>query len=376
MGRKRRAALVLAGGAVATVAAGCHLGMPRRTVDVAATAVATGDLNGDGVPDLATVGGGTVAVHLSDGAGSVETTTYVNEDPTGSTYYSGVEILDGDADGDLDVAVVQYYERVGGADLRLWPNEGTGALGDGVAWGGGAFVRGMAVGDVDGDGADDLAVTDEYATRVSSGNGGGPATVVELPDSGGWAVEMADLNGDGLEDVMAGRSPVLPGGPPGPSVTVFLATAGGFSPPVLYPTGSSLPLPDSLRAGDMDGDGRLDLVVGSTDADSRPGEVSVLLGAGGGAFGPALVADAFPSNDATDLEVADLDTDGWLDVVVSGTHVLFGDGAGGFADDHSILAGGDGAVADLDGDGVMDVAAARPVLYLFLNRLDGARDHD
>lgn len=150
-----------------------------------------------------------------------------------------------------------------------------------------------------------------------------------------------------------------------------------------------MPFVDSLRVADVDGDGVVDVLVGSTTASTPPSEaiVTVLPGLGDGTFGPALVDDEIPISTATDIEVTDIDADGALDAVVSGSRVLFGDGAGGFADDHvlALSPGGDGypvvrgpdAVAvDLDGDEVTDLATAGARVDLFLNRLDGARDHD
>lgn len=390
MGKRAMRPLVVAAGAV-VVAAGCNLGVARQPIDVPAVAVAGGDLNGDGNVDLATAGAGTVAVHLSDGAGAVTTTTYINDDPTGSSSYSGVEVLDGDGDGDLDLAVVRHYERIGGADVRLWPNDGSASFGDPRSLGGGGFVRGMAVGDVDGDGDDDLAFVDDVATWVASGNGSAPSTTVALSDSGGRGVGLADLDGDGLDDVVVGRSPLLPGGPSEPEVSVYFATGGGgFTAPVRYPTGSSLPLPEAVRVADVDADGALDLLVASiSNAGSladREARLSVLPGVGDGTFGAAEVVDR-KFLDGSNVEVADVDADGALDVVLGGIEVLFGDGTGAFPDGHGLALspGGDGyptggepdAVAvDLDEDGVTDLAVANSRLDLFLNRLNGARDHD
>ena len=76
--------------------------------------------------------------------------------------------------------------------------------------------------------------------------------------------------------------------------------------------------------------------------------MSVLLGAGDGTFAPAP-AGPYPAANPDDVELADIDSDGSLDAIVHGTLVAFGDGAGGFAAHRAVLAGGDGAVADLDG---------------------------
>lgn len=376
MGHGRLAALALAGGAFTTLAAGCHLGTPRRVVDVAATAVATGDLNGDGVTDLATVGNDTVAVHLSDGVGAVATTTYERVDEFGHVAYTGVEVLDGDDDGDLDLAVFDYFERAGLGGARLWVNDGTSDLVAGPFVGPGGFGRDLAAGDVDGDGADDLVVADENATRVSIGNGTAPSTDVELPDGGGWAADVADVDGDGLDDVLVGRSPFLPGGPAAAGVAVYLATGSGtFAAPTFVPTDASTPFVQAVRVGDVDRDGAIDIVVGSTALGGGGGVVSVLLGAGDGTFARAP-AGPYPAANPDDVELADIDTDGSIDAVIHGTLVAFGDGTGGFEAEHALLAGGDGAVLDLDVDGTDDLASAAPQLYLFLNRLDGARDHD
>jgi hypothetical protein len=320
------------------------------------------------------VGNDTVAVHLSNGEGEVQTTTYERFDPPGQDHrYSDVAVVDGDDDGDIDLAVADFDWQLWTADIALWLNDGTGVLGDRVPFGGGPhYVREMAVGDVDGDGADDLVAADEWATRVTIG-GPSPA-IVELPTSGAYTVELVDVDADGLDEMVIGRprAPTQPA-PTYYGVAVYRSTGVGFAAPVEY----ELPVlhggaPTSVRAGDVNGDGAQDLVVGL----SGSGMLAVVPGLGDGTFGPEELADEWTLPSVADVELADFDTDGFLDAIVRGRLVMFGDGTGGFAAVHSVLADGDSAVLDLDGDGVMDVATASPVLYLYLNRLDGARDHD
>ena len=56
------------------------------------------------------------------------TTTYHRDDEFGEVAYIGVEVFDGDDDGDLDLAVFDYYESAGLGGARLWVNDGTGAV--------------------------------------------------------------------------------------------------------------------------------------------------------------------------------------------------------------------------------------------------------
>jgi len=380
----RRSLALVALAAVAV--AGCNLGAPRQTVAVDAAGLAAGDLNGDGVVDLATAGRGTVAVHLSDGAGGVETTTYVNDDPTGSAYYSGVEVVDGDSDGDLDVVVVQYYERIGGSDIRMWPNDGTGALGAGVPFGGGAFVLDMATGDIDGDGADDLAFVEDFATRITSGNGMAAATTIELPEGGGSGVEMADVDSDGFDDVLvAGWTHSDPGDPA--SVRLYRATPTGFDPPVDVPVGGLQVVSRAVWGSDLDGDGHIDIVTinGPTNpVPAHQGEVAVVFGDGEGTFSSPVVTPGIPRVDGhLELDTGDIDDDGFADVVLAhpgGVRVMFGDSTGALADPHVLNPSDGGAagveVLDVDGDGVDDVVTTGTRLDIFPNRLDGARTHD
>ena len=101
-------------------------------------------------------------------------------------------------------------------------------------------------------------------------------------------------------------------------VEVWLGNGdGSFQSPVKYLSGGFGT--SSIKVGDLNGDGKLDLVrllTASASTATPEGNVAVLLGKGDGTFQQATPYDS-GAQDATSVSLADLDNDGHLDVVVS-----------------------------------------------------------
>jgi hypothetical protein len=324
----------------------------------APSAVAIGDLSGDGVADLATAdGGSTVSVHVGlPGGGFLGAQSH----PTAFDA-RGVVIgdLDGDTEPDLAVATTN------GVSVLL--NTGDGVMGAATTYLPTGSYFSMALADLDGDDALDLVLADYYSSRVSVllGTGAGtfgPVTHATVP-SGAFAVAVGDLDADGVPD-LATVSYGVPG-----KVSVLLGTgSGGFGAAQAYSVGS---LPYSVAIGDLDDDGIPDLAVTNAGSSSQNGSVSVLLGDGDGTFGPTTAIAVGPQ--PSSVAIADLNGDTFLDLAVANRNgSLIGIGTGSLS---VVLSNGDGtfdpsastavgayangvAVGDLDGDARPDVAVA------------------
>lgn len=164
---------------------------------------------------------------------------------------------------------------------------------------------------------------------------------------------------------------------PARSACSSLATLS-FADPVSYGAGTKT---YALFAGDLDGDGRIDLAAANEEGNS----VSVFLGLGDGTFRHVgdFASGAYPTGGA----IADLDGDGVPDILTANYHgnsvsVLLGAGDGTFraAVDYPTAPGAQTqnlAVADLNGDGHPDVVAANLAtssVSIFLGRGDGTLD--
>ncbi len=164
--------------------------------------LALGDLNGDGRPDVAVVAwNGDLAVLLNRGDGSFAAAVdYVVENQVGS-----VAIGDLDGDGKADIAVASS-----GGDASVLMNKGDGTFLPAVRYPVGGRPLGVAIGDLDGDGEADLAVANPapvngmlgwVSVLLGDGHGGfAPA----MNYYAGWfptSVAIGDLNGDGLADL-------------------------------------------------------------------------------------------------------------------------------------------------------------------------------
>jgi hypothetical protein len=336
--------------------------------------VALGDLNNDGRPDLVCASDNPVLTLLGNGDATFTPTSGA---APWAPNANGVVLADFTGDGKLDVARTEYY--AGGVTLMK-------GRGDGTLVGTApntplieAYSRDVVIGDFTSDGKADLAVPDGHLTGVlavlpGEGHGSFAAPVgsvgVELYPS---FIAAGDLNGDGRLDLVGGSQG-------GTKVSVALGNGNGtFSPKVDYPV--SYPL--SAVIGDLNADGRPDLVVAEA---GTPG-LRVFLGTGGGAFaaGVSYPSPEFPYA----VAIGDVNGDGHPDLVSAGSagyvgwvRVQAGVGNGTFAvsvDYPARDVASSVALGDIDGDGDLDIAVAANVqvggadnrVSLFLNNGSG-----
>jgi hypothetical protein len=249
------------------------------------------------------------------------------------------------------------------------------------------YVPNVAVGDMNGDGIPDLVTAgtsnNNSGVSVLLGTGSGTFPTVTYfagtPSYTGLkAVALGDFNGDGHLDVAVGVDTQ-----PTSTIYIYLGDgAGHLSGPTEFAGGGVWGATHfgNLAVADLNGDGKLDLVV-TEDNDST---VSVLLGNGDGTFQPAVTYSTGSGTGANWVAVADLNQDGKPDLVVAldgggdTLGVLLGNGDGTFQaaiDTGGPFQGNGVAVADVNGDGIPDVVAINNMsldgVTVYLGKGDG-----
>jgi hypothetical protein len=299
----------------------------------AATVANLGDINADGTSDLGVLGqvsSGAVVHVYAGGAWGISTAPLQTiTAPTGGGQFGHVLAGAGDVNGDgwADVLITDpvagaAYVYTGFiAGLGPTPTSTlsapTGAAGFGAAAG--------AVGDVNGDGFDDVVVATAQNAYLylgsASGQVAGPSAAIACASAcnvGGFG----DFNGDGLSDfVLAGQ--------------VFFGQASSAG---VAPAAAAAPASGAYGIADFDGDGFADLLVGLSDGSA----VALFAGGASGIAAVPSVTLTSPTGPGVRFgfgEIGDINGDGWLDVALStgdlsndtGRVFVYPGGSGGLA---------------------------------------------
>jgi hypothetical protein len=266
--------------------------------------VATGDFNGDGYLDVVTAnqddcssGTGSVSILLGNGDGTLQSQVQFG---VGNCPQMAI-VADFNGDGKLDLAVV----NLGDSTVSILLGSGDGTFQPRMNYPTDANPNSLTTGDFNHDGKLDLAVGTPEGVSILLGKGDGtfrPQT--SFPSAARFSITTADLNGDGKLDLFGANDDGTGGG-----AVVMLGNGDGtFGAGTLYFTGRN---PVYVTMGDFSNDGRLDLAVTSSNANT----LSILFGLGNGTFKePAAYFNTGPTPDA--LAVGDFNGDGRLDVVV------------------------------------------------------------
>jgi len=300
--------------------------------------VAAGDLNGDGSPDVVHIHNLTGDyVTWNDGTGQFKKTTFLGN----AGYRTDVELLDYDLDGDLDI----FYT----GPSAVYKNDGSGNFTAGPILHG---RHGVAFGDVNGDGYPDVVMAEiaSLGSKVYFNDKSGGFTLHQtISGAEEHGVAMADVDGDGDIDISVGNA--------------IWTNAGNGS---FVNSGESLALRFGRSFSDLNEDGFTDLV----------GDGHVYLNDGTGHFTPTAETIGWSYS----TKVADVNGDGHMDIVTSNPgRIYLGDGTAYFGEPAQVIPAGaygslspdyDVAVADLNADGYADLVLSEggptstPVVYL------------
>ncbi len=327
---------------------------------------AIGDLDGDGKADMAATNetSNTVSLFLNTGNSGSPSFAASTSIATGIKP-QGVAIGDIDGDGKPDMAITSYQDNI----VSVYRNTST--LGNisfaarvDVPLGSCPFF--VVIRDIDGDGRADLVTANKDANIVSiilnTGSINNITFAARVDFVAGaeiYSVTVGDIDGDGKPDVAAAAYADS-------KVAVFRNTSGpgivSFEPKIDFAVNT----PYSISIGDVDGDGKSDLVT----ANLMLNNVSVLRNtssSGNVSFAPKI--DFATGQKAYNVAIGDLDGDGkndfaipnYTDNTVSILHNTGSSGTISFAAKVAVATGAGPAyvsIGDMDGDGKSDLLVA------------------
>ncbi|MCA8957247.1 MAG: VCBS repeat-containing protein, partial [Planctomycetes bacterium] len=330
----------------------------HRTSDLA-----LGDIDGDGDVDLVTANTYQNRLYLNDGTGVFQEAT-LGRLPKDTTDCIAMVMRDLDNDGDLDLVFAAYGQNL------LYLNNGSGVFTDVTAThmvASSTTHWDVDAADIDGDGDLDLVFAAQSGNRLLLNDGTAHFTDVtagRLPTiaSTGLAATFGDVDGDGDADLICGYWQLAP--------VLFLNNGSGtFTNATAGRLTTKMVSIGSVTFGDVDGDNDLDVVVSGWFGQDTP-SLEIHLNNGSGAFADAtathLLTRATTYVGGTVL--ADLDGDGDLDLATAELaqrdRLLINEGNGTFVDvtPSRLYALSDvpaaAVLADLDGDGDKDLVFA------------------
>ncbi len=324
----------------------------RRALPALARRPTLADLDGDGAPEVIVTDGLVTDAHADpsilrndgDGTFSLAEESLEAEKPLDDHAFGGAD-LDRDGREDFLVGGAVFLARARGAPRHVASLPVR------------TRVRQVLFPDLDGDGDPDLIVVDASRTTLWRNDGGASFAPLAPAMASTAVVRAADLDGDGRVDLLR----------QGSSTLQLLLDDGSYQfVPAPFPTVS----PHGFEVGDVDGDGRPDVLASTGTFPSF--QLRLFRNLGGGSF--EEVPGAFPAvTRLFEIRIADFDGDGDADVLsLRGRALLRNDGAAGFADVTSGLPGVSGSnlvVRDVDRDRDLDLVfeGANSRVQLLLN---------
>lgn len=295
------------------------------------------DVDNDNLNDIVSSDGGIFSVFKNKGNGFWPENNYLGWS-IGST-----RIVDLNNDGKKDLAYVTGQDSV-----STMLNLGNGNFGSRLAFKVGNNAKSLACGDVNSDGKVDIVVTNanDNNIRVLTGNGlGGLLTTSIIPVPGGnlpKGIEMGDLNNDGKIDLVVGKF--------GGSLTSFLGNGlGGFTAVGNY--GGVAVATDGIVLKDFNNDNKLDVAAANGTS------LTVFMGTGLGTF--TLNNVSVVNTLQYGLNSGDINQDGNIDIVspVSNGFIVYqGLGNGNFLNSfYPVKLGIGSIIADVNNDFLPDI---------------------